>query len=146
MKKGATGKSQRRLTVPRDLSAASRRLFRDLALEYQIVDLGGREVLRSGLRALDQAKGRGLRRAVRRPGPVCQPGIPVLVIPLAPLVERLAGRPTCRQVRATLPARVAAWSSFRRQWVNRRCSAFVFRSPTLRFLALEGELGVTSVP
>jgi hypothetical protein len=44
-----------------------------------------------------------------------------------------------------LPQRLSG-RIFRRQWVNRRCSEFVIRSPTLRFLGLEGELGVTSVP
>ena len=34
-----------------------------------------------------------------------------------------------RAAAATLPAFVAAWSIFRRQWVNRRCSEFVIRSP-----------------
>lgn len=40
----------------RTLSASSRRLFARLAREYSISDSGGREILRSGLRALDQAE------------------------------------------------------------------------------------------
>jgi hypothetical protein len=37
------------------LTARSRRLYRELTDEYRITDAGGREILRSGLRALDQA-------------------------------------------------------------------------------------------
>lgn len=44
------------VTAPQDLSASSRRLFRSLVLEYSIGDRGGLEILRSGLRALDQAE------------------------------------------------------------------------------------------
>ena len=38
------------------LSAASRRLFRELSAVYAITDVGGREILHSGLRAKDQAE------------------------------------------------------------------------------------------
>ena len=86
------------------------------------------------------------RGVVRRPGPVRQSGITVLVIPLPPLVERLPGDREMPAGARHIAGIVAAWSSFRRQLVNRRCSDFVIRSPTLRFLGLEGELGVTSVP
>jgi len=38
------------------LSKTSRQLFQRLTREYTISDSGGREILRSGLRALDQAE------------------------------------------------------------------------------------------
>ncbi|PYQ85895.1 MAG: hypothetical protein DMG02_26830 [Acidobacteria bacterium] len=38
------------------LSASSKRLFRTLCAEYGIVDTGGCETLRSGLRSLEQAE------------------------------------------------------------------------------------------
>jgi hypothetical protein len=40
----------------KDLSAASRRLFRRLVQEYEIADLGGLEVLKSGLHSLESAE------------------------------------------------------------------------------------------
>jgi hypothetical protein len=40
---------------PPTLSPASRKLFKALCAEYGIADTGGREILHSGLRALDQA-------------------------------------------------------------------------------------------
>ena len=46
----------RRMAAPQELSASSRRLFTGLCEEYAIGDAGGREILRSGLRALDQAE------------------------------------------------------------------------------------------
>lgn len=42
-------------TLPTDLSKPALKLFKQLSEEYGIVDLGGIEILRSGLRALDQA-------------------------------------------------------------------------------------------
>lgn len=45
-----------RIQPPKDLSARGKRLFVELATEYAIQDSGGREILRSGLRALDQAE------------------------------------------------------------------------------------------
>lgn len=47
---------RRRIAPPRELSASARRLFANLTGEYRIDDLGGREILRSGLRALDLAE------------------------------------------------------------------------------------------
>ena len=41
----------------------------------------------------DDIRRRRSRGAVRRPGPVCQAGITVLVMTPAPLVERLSGNP-----------------------------------------------------
>ena len=72
---------------------------------------------------------RGPRRAVRRPGAVRQSGITVLVIPLSPLVERLAGNAEMPTGPRDIAGTVAAWSTFRRQLVNRRYSEFVIRSP-----------------
>ena len=41
---------------PRELSAAHRKLWAELTTEYGICDLGGLEVLRSGLQSLAQAE------------------------------------------------------------------------------------------
>lgn len=49
-----TQTTQRR--PPSELSAEHRRLWRDLVREYAILDRGGQEVLRSGLRSLAQAE------------------------------------------------------------------------------------------
>lgn len=57
-----------RIVAPRGLTATSRRLFVELAGEYGIFDSGGREILRSGLRALDQAE--AAERRIREDGAV----------------------------------------------------------------------------
>src|SRR5438094_382905 len=49
------------------LSASSKRLFRTLCAEYGIVDTGGCETLRSGLRSLEQDEAGGAA-ALRRRG------------------------------------------------------------------------------
>ena len=60
MKKSAEPSTPR----PAELSRESQQLFRELCEEYAITDSGGREVLRSGLRALDQAVAAEARIAV----------------------------------------------------------------------------------
>lgn len=49
-------KKQRRIDGPSGLTAGSTRIFAALVEEYAIQDAGGREILRSGLMALDQAE------------------------------------------------------------------------------------------
>jgi hypothetical protein len=68
----------------------------------------------------------------------------VLAMAPMPFVERLAGNPDMPARARHVPGMVAAWSTFRRQL----STAVALNSSwvsALRFLGLEGELGVTSV-
>ena len=69
------------------------------------------------------------RGAVRRPGPVRQSGITVLVVPLAPLVEGLSGNADMPAGARHIVSTRGRLSIFRRQLVSRRCSDFVIGSP-----------------